>query len=152
LKNKAFSNFLYTHHDLLTVEIIISSADMGLQLHNDYVTYVIYRIIQLIHTFRKLDSIRNMWVHSTCVRNVFLVYLIKRGICLDILPLQTRRQTLGQFLCLLSILYNQSVHESRASDLEFGLVGTLADLDKLCVSTTCLLEEITDISNLLWHL
>lgn len=59
---------------------------------------------------------------------------------------------MGQFLCLLSVLYYQSVQESRASDLEFGLVGALADLYKLGVSTTGLLEEIPDISNLLGHL
>jgi hypothetical protein len=58
---------------------------------------------------------------------------------------------LGQFLSLLSIFNYQSVQESRASDLEFGLGGALADLDELGVNTASLLEKVTDISNLLWH-
>lgn len=70
---------------------------------------------------------------------------------LDILPLQTRRQTLRQLLSLLRILYHQGVQETRATNLELGLVGALADFDELSVLAASLLEKVADVGDLLGH-
>ena len=40
---------------------------------------------------------------------------------------------------------------ARASDLELCLCVPLSDLHQLSVTSTCLLKEVTDISNLLRH-
>lgn len=71
---------------------------------------------------------------------------------LDILTLQTRGQTLSQLIGLLSILNTQGVQVLGATNLELGASGALADLDHLGVLTTGLLEEITDVGNLLGHI
>jgi len=78
-----------------------------------------------------------------------LINLIKT--ILDLLPLKTRRQTLGQLLSLLGILDNKSVQKPGATNLKLGRFRALADLDKLGVLTACLLEEVTDVGDLLRH-
>ena len=70
---------------------------------------------------------------------------------LDCLALETRGQRLSQLICLFGVGDNQGVQKTGASDLEFCLTFTLADLDKLGVRSAGLLEEITDIGNLLRH-
>lgn len=64
---------------------------------------------------------------------------------------QTRGQTLGKLVRLFRIRHHQSVQESRASDLELGLLVALANFYKLGICATRLLKEITNISNLLGH-
>ena len=58
---------------------------------------------------------------------------------------------MGQFVGFLGISDNQCVHKSGASDLELSLRISLSDLDQLGVASASLLEEITDVSNLLRH-
>lgn len=70
---------------------------------------------------------------------------------LDALALKTWGQRLSQFVSLLGVLNLQCVQVTRASDLELGFGVTLADLDKLGITSACLLKEVSDISNLLWH-
>ncbi len=70
---------------------------------------------------------------------------------LDILTLQTRGQTLSQLIGLLGILDTQGVQVLGATDLELGASGTLADLDHLGVLAAGLLEEVTDVGDLLGH-
>ena len=70
---------------------------------------------------------------------------------LDVLTLKTRGQRLRQFVGLLVIGHNQSVQMARASDLELGLDIALANLHQLGIGSACLLEKVTDISNLLRH-
>ena len=81
----------------------------------------------------------------------WFVFQFPFSIFLDSLALKTRWQRLCQLISLLRISHNQSVQVARASNLELGLSITLADLNKLGVSTTGLLKKIADISNLLWH-
>lgn len=71
--------------------------------------------------------------------------------CLDGLSLQAWWKGLGQLIGLLCISYHQSVKVSGASDLELCLRITLADFDKLRVRSTCFLQKVTDVCNLLWH-
>jgi hypothetical protein len=40
---------------------------------------------------------------------------------------------------------------ARASDLKLGLRVSLSDLHQSGIASTCLLKEVTDICNLLWH-
>lgn len=70
---------------------------------------------------------------------------------LDALALKTWGQRLSQFVSLFGVLHLQCVQVTRASDLELGFGITLADLDKLGVASACLLKEVSDIGNLLWH-
>ena len=77
--------------------------------------------------------------------------LLLKYLDLDILTLQTRRQTLSQLIGLLGILNTQGVQVLGATDLELGASGALADLDHLGVLTTSLLEEVTDVGDLLGH-
>jgi len=80
-----------------------------------------------------------------------LLWNILFYLSLDILPLQTRRQALGQLFGLLLIIDDQGVQKTRAADLELGAGGTLANLHKTGVLTTGLLEEVADVGNLLRH-
>ena len=73
------------------------------------------------------------------------------GISLNILAIQTRRQTLSKLIGLFGICHHQCVKESRASNLELGLLVAFADLYQLGIRTAGLLQEISDIRNLLGH-
>ena len=104
-------------------------------------------------------------VHERCgfdFYDFFMIYMYKvisqsfisfylKYLDLDILTLQTRGQTLSQLISLLSILNTQGVQVLGATDLELGASGALADLDHLGVLTTGLLEEVTDVGDLLGH-
>lgn len=70
---------------------------------------------------------------------------------LDILTLQTRGQTLSQLIGLFGILNTQGVKVTRATDLELGTSRTLTDLDQLGILATGLLEEVTNVGDLLGH-
>ena len=56
-----------------------------------------------------------------------------------------------QFLCLFLIVDNESVQKTRASDLKLRLVRALANFDEAGVLTTSLLEEVTNVGDLLRH-
>lgn len=71
---------------------------------------------------------------------------------LDRYALQTRGETLCKLVSLFGISHNKSVQMARASDLEFGLRVALADFDKLGIVAASLLEEISDVCNLLRHI
>jgi hypothetical protein len=83
--------------------------------------------------------------------NIQSIHFILKYLDLDILTLQTRRQTLSQLIGLLGILNTQGVQVTRATDLELGRTGTLADLNLLGVLTAGLLEEVTNVGDLLGH-
>ena len=70
---------------------------------------------------------------------------------LDILALKARGQRLGELLGLLRVGNLESVQIPGAPDLELGPRRPLADLDELGVPAAGLLEEVTDVNNLLRH-
>ena len=57
-----------------------------------------------------------------------------------------------QFLSLLRVFDHEGVQKPGATNREFGLSGPLADLDELGVLATGLLEEVTDVGDLLRHI
>jgi hypothetical protein len=61
----------------------------------------------------------------------------------------TRRKGLGQLLSLLGITNAESVKVSRASDLEFGGSLSLLNLYGSCILSASLLEEVSDVVDLL---
>ena len=65
--------------------------------------------------------------------------------CLDVLALQARGERLRQLVGFLRVRHSQRVHVLRAPDLELGAVGALADLHKLGVPPSRLLEEVADV-------
>ena len=105
-------------------------------------------------TKHQIDSLHpNLW-ESTMSNNTSCSIsreLEDLDIILNILALQTRGQTLGKLVGLFGISHHQRVQESRASDLELGLLIALADLYQLGIRTASLLQKIADIRNLLRH-
>ena len=62
---------------------------------------------------------------------------------------QARGQRLRQLLRFLGVLNVERVQVAAATDLEFGAVLPLGNLDRFGVLATRLLEEIANIGNLL---
>lgn len=56
-----------------------------------------------------------------------------------------------QLFCLFLIVDNEGVQKTRASNLKLRLVCTLANFDEAGILTTGLLEEVTNVGNLLGH-
>jgi len=72
-------------------------------------------------------------------------------ISLDVFLLKTWGKRLSQLLSLLRVSYNKCIQITAATDLKFGLVASLADLDHLSVTAASLLKEIPDVCDLLGH-
>lgn len=71
---------------------------------------------------------------------------------LDFLDLQTRRQRLLQLLGLLLVGDDQCVQETRAADLELGVLRVLLYLDGARVLSAGLDQEVLDLFDFLRHL
>lgn len=97
-----------------------------------------------IFTFCDIVETRNIIRYKEQTQSMYLV-----TIC--VYMKLTRWERLGQLFSFLSIINNESVQVARATDLKFGLVAALLDFHRAGVLAASLLEEITDVINLLWH-
>ena len=70
---------------------------------------------------------------------------------LDVLAGDSGRERLGQLLGLHGILDDEGVEVAGAADLELGGSLGLLDLHRLGVLAARLLQEVTDITDLLGH-
>lgn len=70
---------------------------------------------------------------------------------LNVLPLQARGKALCELLCFLCVADNEGVEVPGTANLEFGLIGPLADLNEFGVAAAGLLEKVPNVSDLLRH-
>jgi hypothetical protein len=74
-----------------------------------------------------------------------------QNVVLDDLALQAWWQRLGQLVGLFSISHYQCVQVSGTANFEFCLCIALANLDKLGVRASGLLQKVADVCNLFRH-
>lgn len=157
--NVFFTNFQHTNAGMqLFVVVFVALLHFENKYRLHHIPALLYRQIVSPHLLADTNrqTIECLSVHFS---STILKQQLKNKFCkkssqdlLDFLNLQAWGKGLLDFLGLLFVLDDQSVQETGATDLEFGVAGVLLYFHGTSISPTSLVQEIFNFFDFTGHL